>query len=304
MAIRSQTQIVNNINTDLADNNAGLISAADVRENMKDIAESITTIVGSGNFDSQTPFTAANVRAKITNNQYGTFIAESGVNFPNGGGTQYVPYPGPGEIQHNDLDGLTVGNPHSQYMHTNGLNVAIGNMPMGNQWINSSGNATALNSENRGFRFTYIDNNNERIRVGSKSTMRFDTDNSTMFTAKSTAQAWIRFNGSGNMDVVSSYNIKQLTKTSTGKFEVYFKDGLFDNGNYVAIAHSNSRTDSDSGEDFDINTVGIVSRNTNYITFYVLNKSSEYVDAAVNDLVVFGNASGVVPDSGVIKTVI
>lgn len=304
MAIRSQTQIVNNINTNLADNNAGLISAADVRENMKDIAESITTIVGSGNFDSQTPFTAANVRAKITNNQYGTFIAESGVSFPNGGGTQYVPYPGPSNIQHNELAQLTEGNPHTQYMHTNGINRAIGNMPMGNIWINSSGNATALNSDNRGFRFTYIDNNNELIRVGNKSTMKFDIDGSTMVTAKSTAQAWIRFNGSGNMDIVSSYNIKQLIKTSTGKFEVYFRDGLFDNGNYVAIAHSNSRTDSDSGEDFDINTVGIVTREPNYLTFYILNKSSEYVDAAVNDLVVFGNASGVVPDSGVLKTII
>jgi hypothetical protein len=303
MAIRSQSDIVNNINTNLADNNAGLISAADVRENMKDIAESIQTIVGSGNFDSLTPFTGSNVRAKINNNQYGRFIAESGVEFPNGGGLQLVRYPGPNAIQHNDLAGLTTGNPHTQYMHTNGLNKAIGNMPMGDQWINASGNLS-FSTNNRGIKFTYVNADKELLNVGNKTTIDFDVDNSTMFTAKSTAQAWIRFNGSGNMSVTSSYNIKQLKKTSQGKFEVYFNDNTFADGNYVAIGNSNSRTDSDAGEDFDLNTVGIVTRDRNYLTFYVLNKSSQYVDAAINDLVVFGNASGVIPSSGVTLTVL
>lgn len=303
MAIRSQADIVSNINTDLADNNAGLISASDVRENMKDIVQSLDTIVGSGNFNTLTPFTGNNVRAKITNNTYGRFIAESGVEFPNGGGLQVERYPGASNIEHNLLSNLSVGNPHTQYMHTTGLNKAIGNMPMGDRWINSSGNIS-FTTNDRGIKFTYVDSNKETIHVGNKSTIQFDIDNSTMFTAKSTAQAWIRFNGSGDMSVISSYNIKELVKTSPGKFEVYFKDDTFTNGNYVAIGNSNSRTDSDTGEDFDLNTVGIVSRQANSVTFYVLNKSSEYVDAAVNDLVIFGNASGVVPDSGVILTVI
>ena len=296
MAIRSQSQIINNINTDLADNNAGLISAADVRENMKDIVESITTIVGSGNFDSQTPFTAANVRAKITNNQYGTFIAESGVNFPNGGGTQYVPYPGPNGISHTGIADLTVGNPHTQYLHINGWNKVTGNLPMGNRWINCSGNVDQANTtfNDRGFKFTYVDNNNETISVGNKSTIQFDLDNSTVRSAKSVAQAWIRFQGtSGNIIVNSSYNVSGIHHMNTGYYKVLFTPATFTDATYVAIGHSNSTTGSGSPQDFDLNTVGIVERTKDYLTFVVRNDNGEYVNARVNDLVVYGNASGV-----------
>ena len=65
----------------------------------------------------------------------------------------------------------------------------------------------------------------------------------------------------------------------------------------VAVGNSNSRSDNDAAEDFDVNTVGIVERDANYVTFYVLNDAGNYVDAAVNDLVIFGNASGVTGDS-------
>lgn len=301
MAIRSKNDIVTNVNADLADNNAGLISASDVRENIKDIVESINTIVGSGNFDSETPFTGANVRAKISNNQFGEFIAESGIRFPNvDGDLQIVPYPGPSGISHNDLDDLDVGNVHTQYMHVNGWNKMVGNLPMGDKWINSSGNVDLLGTMNdRGFQFEYVNGSNETIHVGNKSTIEFDTDNSKMSTAKGIAQAWINFNGSGNMAINSSYNIAKLQRLAggNGKFKVFFKAGLFDNSNYVALAHSNSRADNDNPEDFDRNTVGIVERTPEYISFYVLNENGEFVTAAVNDLVIFGNASGVIGDT-------
>lgn len=300
MAIRSKNDIVSNINTDLADNNAGLISAADVRENMKDVVESINTIVGSGNFDSETPFTGANVRAKISNGQFGEFIAESGIRFPNAvGELQIVPYPGPSGISHNDLDDLDIGNVHPQYMHVNGWNKMVGNLPMGEKWINSSGNVDLLGTMNdRGFQFEYVDGSNETIHVGNKSTVEFDTDNSKMSTAKGVAQAWINFNGSGNMAINSSYNIEKLQRTgSPGKFKVFFKFNTFADANYVAIGNSNSRSDNDAAEDFDVNTVGIVDRQPEYVTFYVLNDAGQYVDAAVNDLVIFGNASGVIGDT-------
>ena len=64
MTARKLTDLTTRIDDDLANNNAGLISAADVRENMKDVAESITTVVGSGDFDAVTPF-LKNVRIKV-----------------------------------------------------------------------------------------------------------------------------------------------------------------------------------------------------------------------------------------------
>lgn len=303
MAVKSASEIKSAIQTELADNNAGLISAYNVRHNMEDIVDSITQIVASGNFDSATPFTAANVRAKITGGQYGMFIAESGINFPNGGGTQYVPYPGPSNLSHNSLGGLTVGDPHTQYINVNGGRVMTGNLGMGSKWFNSSGNVDLLNTtfNDRGLKFEYTGPNSELMHIGNKTNVKFDVDSSTIQTAKGVAQAWIRFNGSGTMSVQSSYNVTKLERPlgpgSPGKFKVFFKNGLFDNGNYIAVAQSNSRSDNDNPEDFSINTVGIVDRTKDYITFYVLNDAGNYVDASMNDLVVYGNASGVTPDS-------
>lgn len=302
MAIRSKTEIVENINRDLADNNAGLISAGDVRENMKDIAESITTIVSSGNFDSETPFKGSNVRAaKNSAGLYGSFIVESGIIFANGfnAETQIMAYPGPSGISHNDLSNLSVGNPHTQYMHVNGWNKMVGNLPMGSKWINSSGNVDTLGTmDNRGFQFEYVDGSNEIIHVGNKSKLEFDTDNSIMSTAKSTAQAWIRFNGtSGNIVVNSSYNIATIQQINNGNYKIFFKAGTFTNANYVAVGTSNAVAGSGSAQDFDINTVGIVDRSKDYLTFLVKSDDNEYVNAYVNDLIVFGNASGVTADS-------
>lgn len=300
MAIRSQADIVTNINEDLADNNAGLISAADIRNNVKDIVESINTIVGSGNFDSETPFTGSNVRAKITNSQFGVFVAESGITFPYGGGLQTIPYPGPSGISHNDLDDLDTGNYHTQYVHVNGWNKMVGNLAMGEKWINSSGNVDLLNTtmNNRGFKFEYVDGSNETIHVGNKSTMNFNVDNSKMSTAKSTAQAWIRFNGaSGNIVVNSSYNIATIEHVNDGHYKIFFKANTFENANYVAIGSSNAIAGSGSAQDFDVNTVGIVDRTKDYLTFLVKSDDNEYVNAYVNDLMVFGNASGVTADS-------
>jgi hypothetical protein len=300
MAIKSQAQLTSDIQTHLADNNAGLISAADVRENMVNIVDSINVIVGSGNFDSQTPFTAANVRAKIVNSQYGLFVAESGVNFPNGGGTQYVPYPGPQGISHTGIADLTVGNPHTQYLHVNGWNRVTGNLPMGNRWINSSGNIDQANTtfNDRGFKFTYVDSNNETISVGNKSTMNFDVDNSKIFSAKGVAQAWIRFQGtSGNLVVNSSYNVSGIHHINNGYYKVFFKPLTFNDATYLALGNSNSTTGSGSPQDFDLNTVGIIERTKDYLTFVVRNDNGEYVNARVNDLVVYGNASGVTASS-------
>lgn len=311
MTVLSDQIIRQNIQTDLADNNAGLISARDVRQNMLDIIESLKYIVASGDFDAAHPF-VKDLRLKLNttdpqNVDGGTLIVESGVQFANpigNNGIQVEPYPGATGIQHNGLAGLTIGDPHTQYLKLTGQRNMDGNLGMGgpNNWINASG--ITMTNRMHGISFRYIDADEEIMHVGSGTTVNFDLDNSQMPTAKGSAQAWIRFNGSGNMEVLSSYNVVKLQRplgpTSPGKFKIFFKPNTFSDANYVAIANSNARSDNDSAEDFSNNTVGIVERNKDYITFQVLNAAGSFVDAAVNDLVIFGNASGVIPSTGVI----
>lgn len=300
MAIRSSGTIYENIQTDLADNNAGAISAADIRNNITDMLESMNHIVASGNFNSITPF-VNDVKLQLEDGVGGKLIVGSGIEFlNNGGGTQLVPYPGPGGISHNSLTNLTVGNPHTQYMSTEGINKALGNMPMGNEWINSSGNLVgAPNTENRGFKFEYTDTaSGELIHVGNTSTILFDKDKSNLDTGKGIAQAWITFNGSGDMSVIASYNISGVTRLDQGKFKVTFNPGTFSNPYYTAVGNSNAVVSSGSPEDFDVNTVGIVQRTADYLTFYVKkDDGNTFVSAAVNDLVVFGNTIGVTADT-------
>ena len=292
MAIRPSGEIYTNIQTDLADNNAGAISAADIRNNMSDIVESLNHIVASGNFNAITPF-ANNVKLKHEDGNGGTLIC-SGIEFENIG-TQIVPYPGPQGISHNDLINLTAGNPHTQYMSTSGVNKATANMPMGSEWINSSG--ALLSTDNRGFKFEHTETpSGEIIHVGSNSTIKFDVDNSNANSGKGFAQAWLRFIGSGDMSVMSSYNISGVQRTDNGQFKIFFNPGTFANSNYVAVGNSNAIAGSGDGTDFDVNTVGMVERNKDYLTFYVKSDDNEYVNAAVNDLVVFGNSAGVTPD--------
>ena len=318
MAILPTVTIVNNINSELADNNAGLISAYDVRHNMVDIVQSINQIVASGNFNTETPFTGENVRAKIKNNNYGLFIAESGLFFPNATdsnqGYQYEPYPGPSSISHNSLKDLTVGDPHIQYVNRNGTRVMQGNLGLGSNWINSSG-SSVVGMNDRGLQFQYLSSTVENINVGSKSKLVFKSNNTIIEDGRGVARAWINFCASGGLiQVREAYNIQQIERLYTngqpnvGKFLVTFTSGILANNNYIAIGQSNSRSDNDEGADFDVNTVGLVSRtgddaaSLRQLTFYVVNDAGEYVDAAMNDLVVFGRNKG--STSGIQPTVI
>jgi hypothetical protein len=306
MTVRSKTELLSNINSDLADNNAGLISAADIRNNMVDVVDSVNQMVASGDFNAETPFSATNVRAKINtelaDGLTGFLVAESGLHFPNNGNTkQYIAYPGPGGIDHNDLDNLDSENVHTQYMHIDGLNKATDNMPMGSAWINSSGNLVgAPSTNNRGLKFEYTSTSvsGEIIHVGSDSTLKFGLDGSYTKSAKSVSQAWVRFEGiSGNVVVNSSYNIDSIVHTDNGHYKIFFTPNTFSDASYLAVGNSNSIAGSGSAEDFDINSVGIVERDKDYLMFLVKSDDNEYVNAAINDLVVFGNASGVTPSN-------
>jgi hypothetical protein len=304
MAILSKEQIKTNIQTELADNNAGAISAFDVRHNMEDIVDSINQIVASGDFDASTPFTGSNVRAKRVNNQFGAFIAESGVIFPfaDGGGStrQLIAYNGPSSVDHNGLSNLTVGDVHTQYLPLAGTRVMVSNIGLGNNWINSSGNSPQpVTSNNKGFRFQYVNNDLENIRVGNKSRFVFDTDNSVMSSAKGVAKAWLNFEVEAGVPIIKSYhNIHKLEKLEAGKYKVEFTSGVFADNSYVAMANSNARSTSASQEDFSINKVGLTLRQGDdaaalrSLSFVVMDDGGQYVDAKINELVVYGRSPG------------
>lgn len=300
MTIRSKSDLLTNINSDLADNNAGAISAADVRENMKDIVDSINQIVASGEFKTETPF-VNDVRLKRnTVDNYGGLLYCSGIVFEHGGDqtVQNIPFKGVGGLSHNSLGDLTVGDPHAQYILISGSKVFTGNTGFTNNWINSSGSRiSSSESTGRGLQFVYKSSTQEDVNVGSGTTIKFLKDSSTMDSARGIARAWINFDASGvnHIPVVKdSYGVSGLYKHEAGKFTITFNSGVFKDNNYVAFGYSNATSTSGSKEDFVNNTVGLVSRGGNdgtslrTLTFVVRDEGGQYIDSELNHLVVFG----------------
>ena len=84
--------LIASIQLDLADNNAGLISAQDVRHNLEDTAFSINHIVASGDTNIVFPFFNILRTSKAdaegedadVNPTHGDIVVESGIFFPNG----------------------------------------------------------------------------------------------------------------------------------------------------------------------------------------------------------------------------
>ena len=300
--MKSSGDLIASISADLADNNAGLISAEDVRSNMEDTAFSINKIVASGDTETAFPF-YNNVTIKKTGSSKGELYIGSGIKFPNDttypNEFQLEPWLGAGRLQHNTLAGLTTDHPHTQYYHVDGVteadNVLNGHVPVGHaNWINASGyNAV-------GFRFNPQSSDGLIQDIMTSGGLVFN-DNSRIANAKGTAKAWLRFDASGeingpNAPVVESYhNIHSLERISQGKLRITFTSGTFSNNHYVALGNSNSRTVSGSKEDFEINTVGLVMRSgtdddiegLRSITFCIL-KGTDYVDGQVNDFVAYG----------------
>lgn len=305
--MRTSGVILGNIAEQLADNNAGLISAGDVRSNMEDIVFSINSIVASGDTVDMFPF-FNDVKAKhdASEGTGGTFIAESGITFPNSASLerQTEPFLGVGGLQHNQLGGLTIGHPHTQYLnrggHTIGGNNMIGNLELDSNWIGSAGDS------NKGFKFSPNADGTEDILTSGDLVF---ADNSRINTGKSTAKAWINFDGSGTVNppdpvIRSSYNVSGIQRTAQGKYIITFMSGVFQDNNYVAIGNSNATNASGSAEDFDLNTVGLVIRQGDdgvgtprTITYLCRNDNGEYVDSEMNDLVVFGLGPDVTADT-------
>ena len=149
--IKSSGDILASIGTDLADNNAGLISAEDVRHNMEDSIASVNRIVCSGDLDNQYPlYNVVRISNKLADGEapsvtktHGDVVIESGIFFPNAPANpakrQTEPWLGEEGINHNNLANLTAGDPHTQYYALNGARNLTANFKAGNHWINASG---------------------------------------------------------------------------------------------------------------------------------------------------------------------
>ena len=229
--------LVASISADLANNNAGLISAEDVRHNMEDTVVSIRGIVASGEGSQNSKFEFYNpiIASKSTADpateweQPGTvftsgdFVAESGIIFPNAPENederQVRPWLGDSSINHANLAGLG-GDDHSAYYNLNGVRALTGNMKTNGVWINASG------TDKTGLKFRpdvaddetsqtilvsgYIPPNRRWVHIseprqqpGYSNAGGFEfMDKSIIPNGKGMAKAWIQLNTSGIVDGV------------------------------------------------------------------------------------------------------
>lgn len=307
--IRNSGDLVSYINGALPDNNAGQISAADVRNSIVDTVVSINTIVSSGDFNVATPF-IKNVRIKRTDGQdTGLLIVESGVVFQGYSNTpQLVPYPGPQSINHNQLSNLNVGDPHPQYVPVSGTRTFTNNTGFGNGWINSSGSSIVETTTGKGLQFSHVSSSRENINVGSGTQFVFLRDQSVMNSARGVAKAWINFDSTSGVTVgktlyvLDSYNVSGIKRDDTGKFTITFVSGVFKDNNYIAFGWSNGRSTVDSVTDFNECTVstsyktGDDASSLRKLGVAVYDKyNNNYINAKLNQIVVFGtepNGSG------------
>ena len=159
-------ELVASISADLADNNAGLISAQDVRHNMEDTVVSIRKIVASGEGSQNSKFrfynpiiasratadTATEMTQPGTVFTSGDFVAESGIIFPNAPvfstERQVRPWLGDERIDHGNLEASSLtDDDHLIYYNLNGVRPLTGNMKTNGVWINASG------TDRTGFKF-------------------------------------------------------------------------------------------------------------------------------------------------------
>ena len=296
---KSVSTIEQDINTRIANNNAGDISAEDVRLPMLDIVGNITYIVSTELTASEYFQNNIQVGDVSQGSSCALLHLASGVTFEGHSTPQTQPFLGVSNIQHNDLGGRGLDNCHSQYFLLTGANNVVTQSFRNDGWISSSG----VNS--RGIQFTHDSDGDEFLNVASNTTVKFASDNSTLDSSKGVARAWINFAASGvsePVQVKAAYNVNSIERLSSseGKFKIKFKPGTLNDTNFVAIGSSNSSSDDGNPEDFNQNTVAIVDRgglgtnaSNHFVSFVVQNTSDNYVDAKVNDLVIYGAASGV-----------
>lgn len=319
--IQDSGAILTSIGQDLADNNAGLISAEDVRHNMEDTVASVGKIMSLADTEN-TYYFQNNVKVSGDGSSGGKmFITESGVQFPNSpvdyplltDNIQIEPYPGSGKLDHNLLtnrDGDS-NDCHPQYLletagPSGGMrsNLRMRQNGVDPHWIGPSG------LDDEGMQFTY--DADDKVVINTSGTIVFP-DGSKIAnasgdpTAKGVAKAWCNFDASGTpaaLPVVrSSYNIDSIERVEKGVIKITFASGTFADNNYVAIGNSNANTGSGTFDTFDINSVGLMLRegddaNTLRSIHYVIRSDdNDKVDAKINDFVAYGLGPNTVADA-------
>jgi hypothetical protein len=297
--IKSKAELLASIAGDMADNNAGLISAEDVRSNMSDTANSINDIVASGDTQSAHPFhNNVKIKKSTTDGTTGKLIVGSGVEFPDGC-TQTECFPGATGINHTELANKDVYDDHLQYLPVAGGRKMSGNLGIGTYFINSSGSAEAGQPVTKGLGFQRNEiTDREEILVSG--TMVFE-DKSRLDSGLATARAWANFDASPTAGSVhwSGYNVTAITKTAE-KFDITFNSGVLEDNSYLAFGYSNGRSTASSSEDFDRCFVGLTNRagtdipsDRRTLSFAVLTESGVYSSSSKqNHVVVFGAGSG------------
>ena len=309
--MKSSGDLITSISSDLADNNAGLISAEDVRHNMEDIAFSINRIIASGDTEVEFPF-YNNVVISNAHGTKGELTVESGIIFPNSPVSsertdiQTRPWLGPGGIQHGELGGLADGDPHQQYIPINGGRELTGNLGAGSNWINSSGEVNG-NSNDNGIKFEYNGPNiGDDVIIGTSGNLKFNKDQTTADSFHGLAKAWISFSGGLVPEVYGYHNVSGIQRINQGVYKITFNSGILANNNYVAIGNSNGLADNSTYASMQPNTVGLLLRDGDdgtalrSIHFRVEQDDGDLVDAANNDLGIYGynigSSSGTPPN--------
>jgi hypothetical protein len=320
--IQDSGAILTSIGEDLADNNAGLISALDVRHNMEDTVASIPHIVSLSDTKNTYYFRNDVLVSGDANSIDGgaadkKFITEGGIQFPNtpvvhadlDNNTQVEPFPGVGRLDHGQLKASSLqDDDHEQYLIRTGLRGMTGNFwtynSNGPHWIGPSGN------NNEGIQFTYDSDDKVIANVKNRFVYADGSTNSDINgsgTAKGLARAWCHFDASGTPEglpvVKSSFNIDAIERVASGVIKLTFTSGTFGDNNYVAIGNSNANTAASTYDTFDVNTVGLMLRqgddmNTlRSIHFVIRSDDNDYVDAELNDFVAYGLGPNVIADT-------
>jgi hypothetical protein len=332
--------LIASISDDMADNNAGFISAEDVRHNMEDTVFSIRGIVASGETESTFTFynpivassgAAGAAELNLPGATSGDIIVESGIFFSNqftkdkglDDKRQVQPWLGAGNIDHGSLAGLS-DDDHPAYYNIDGTRALTGNMKTNGVWINASGtDLTGLK-----FRPDVADDaTSQTILVsGHKPVARREEagysnaggfefmDKSIVPNGKGMAKAWIQLNTSGIVDgvddrpeVFSYHNISGVDRRGEGKFDITFTSGTFEHNRYVAVGTANGTTTNSSREDFEDVFVGIVTRNGDdgntlrKCEVAIKDTAGAYQDSEMVDIVFFGYSPG--ESSGIVPTV-
>lgn len=305
--MKNSGELIASISSELADNNAGLISAYDVRHNMEDIAFSINKIIASGDTEVKFPFFNAVKISKVdaigltTGADHGDLIVESGVFFPNCDDAtkrtkrQTEPWLGDEGINHDNLQNLS-NDTHLQYYNRNGTRPLTGNMSTNTHWINKSG------VPNVGFRFEQLNANATQQEIYVSGRIKWaNTDNSILDNAKGVAKAWAYFsaNGANNApEIYAWHNIHSIARKEAGKLKITFTSGTFTNNNFVAIGTSNGTNTNSNLLDMDVNTVSCIARSGNdgtllrSVTYVIQDEGGQYVDGKVCSFVAYGYSPG------------